>query len=177
VGLRAHAKRMPNLVLPTALLLTLVGGALVAGAPPSLAQTAAPATSPGPAISASPAASATPYPMAANPPENPLVTERVRHEFEAWQRGHIDRTTYSPNAGGTYINAFVQVVKPDLAAIGPLQSVQYLTASPLLGDVVYRYDVTGTSGAVSILYLLNGHGKTDLIVFTPQIFGATSAVQ
>ncbi len=73
-------------------------------------------------------------------------------------------------AGGAYDDAFVAVVAPDLAAIGPLQSVRYRTASLLLGDVVYRYDVTGASGVVSVLYSLDPSGKTDGVVFTPQIF-------
>jgi hypothetical protein len=109
-------------------------------------------------------------PMAMEPPENPLVTKRVSETFNAWQGGHIDRKTYSPAAGGTYDDAFVEVVEPDLKAIGPLQSVRYRTASLLLGDVVYRYDITGASGVVSVLYSLDPNGKTDGVVFTPQVF-------
>jgi hypothetical protein len=55
-----------------------------------------------------------------------------------------------------------------------LQSVQYRSASLLLGDVVYRYDLTGASGAVSVLYWLDPRGKTDGIVFTPLIFRSAS---
>ena len=110
---------------------------------------------------------------AANPPENQLVTTRVREAFTAWQSGRIDRKTYSPDAGGTYDDALVQAVEPDLAAIGTLQTVTYRTTSLLLGDFVYRYEITGASGVVSVLYSLDQRGKTDGIVFTPRIFVGT----
>jgi hypothetical protein len=103
-------------------------------------------------------------------PENPLISERVRHEFLAWQRGRIDRATYSPDAGGTYDNAVVQSTQPVLAEVGPPDAVIYRSVSALLGDFVYRYDVTGPTGWVSVLYSLDANGKTDGIVFTPQIF-------
>jgi hypothetical protein len=165
---------MPNSFRPAAGTLTLIGMTLALGAPQTLAQTPASAvTSPATTAPVAPSPSAAP-PSAiatpANPPENPLVTTRVRQEFLAWQRGRIDRKTYSPPAGGTYIDALVNVVSPDLTAIGQVQSVQYRTASFLLGDLVYRYDVTGASGVVSVLYWLDARGKTDGIVFTPQIF-------
>jgi hypothetical protein len=136
--------------------LTALAGA---GGAPALAQPA------------SPPASAMPAPTAdaANPPENPLITARVRQEFLAWQGGRINRSTYSPDAGGTYIDAYVSIVSPSLA-IGGVQTVRYQTASLLLGDIVYRYEITGPSGAVSVLYSLDSRGKTDGIVFTPEIF-------
>jgi hypothetical protein len=115
-----------------------------------------------------------PAPTPPNPAENPLVTARVRQEFLAWQQGHIDRKTYSPEAGGTYMNAVVAQVQPDLVAIGTPQAVTYETTSLLFGDFVYRYDVTGTSGVVSVLYTLSDRGKTDGIVFTPKIFAAST---
>jgi hypothetical protein len=127
-------------------------------------------------VPASPsAAPPSPLPTPANPPENPLVTARVTKEFLAWQHGHIDRSGYSPEAGGTYINAFVALVAPDLQAIGTPETTVYQTAALLLGDLVYRYDITGTSGSVSVLYSLNQNGKTDSIVFTPEIFRTGSA--
>jgi hypothetical protein len=137
---------------------------LVAAA--ALAANAQTTTVPTPPSSAPPS----PFPTPANPPENPLVSARVTKEFLAWQRGHIDRSAYSPEAGGTYIDAVVAVVAPDLQAIGAPQTTVYQTSALLLGDLVYRYDITGTSGAVSVLYSLNQNGKTDSIVFTPQIF-------
>jgi hypothetical protein len=103
------------------------------------------------------------------------VTARVSREFAGWQRGHIDRATYSPQAGGTYIDALVNLVSPDLTAIGPLQTISYRSASLLLGDLVYRYDITGPTGAVSVLYSLDARGKTDGIVFTPLIFRTAPA--
>jgi len=127
-------------------------------------------TPPGPSASASPS----PLPTATQAAENPLVTERVRREFSAWQRGRIDRRTYSPEAGGTYIDAFIALVSPDLAAIGALQTVQYRGASLLLNDLVYRYDLTGSAGAVSVLYALDQRGRTDGIVFTPLVFRTAS---
>jgi hypothetical protein len=125
---------------------------------------------PAPMMSASPSASPSALPTATQAPENALVTARVRQEFTAWQRGRIDRKTYSPTAGGTYDDSIVAVVSPDLTAIGPLQSVQYETASLLLGDLVYRYTATGSTGSVSILYALDQRGRTDGIVFTPLVF-------
>ncbi len=160
---------MPHGIRPTAVLFTLFASTLLANVPPTMAQPASPAPAMRPPPAMSPGAATPPAPPA-NPPEDTLVTARVRHEFDAWQSGRIDRATYSPNAGGTYIDAFVAVVSPDLAAVGPLQSVQYQTSSQVLGDTVYRYDVSGTSGVVSVLYLLDARGKTDLIVFTPRIF-------
>jgi hypothetical protein len=125
-----------------------------------------PVPTPGMSPSPSPSALATP----ANPPENTLVTDRVRDAFLAWRTERVVRSQYSPDAGGTYMPAYVAVVAPDLTAIGPLQTVTYQTASLLLGDVVYRYSVTGTNGAVSVLYSLDPNGKPDDIVFTPLIF-------
>ncbi len=106
----------------------------------------------------------------ANPPENPLVTTRVRDAFLAWQSGRIDRKTYSPNAGGTYSDPVIAQVSPDLNAVGAPQTVTYRTASLLLGDLVYRYDIVGATGTVSVLYALDMNGRTDNIVFTPVIF-------
>jgi hypothetical protein len=131
---------------------------------------AARAQTPAPMMTPLPAASPSPLPTTPPVPENPLVTARVRQAFTAWQHGRIDRKEYSPAAGGTYIDAYVAVVSPDLTAIGPLQSVQYRTTSLLLGDLVYRYDISGSTGAVSVLYALDARGRTDGIVFTPLIF-------
>jgi hypothetical protein len=138
--------------------------------------TPGPVMTPAPPMRPLPAASpSTPLlPTAAPAPENALVTARVRQAFNAWQHGRIDRTEYSPAAGGTYIDAYVAVVSPDLTAIGPLQSVQFRTASLLLGDLVYRYDITGSAGAVSVLYALDARGRTDGIVFTPLIFRSSA---
>lgn len=116
------------------------------------------------------ASSPTPVPAASAVPENPLVTARVTKEFLAWQRGKIERSSYSPFAGGTYDDALVAVVAPDLRAVGAPQSTTYRTASLLLGDLVYRYDVAGTGGTISVLYFLNQAGQTDGIAFTPRIF-------
>jgi hypothetical protein len=132
---------------------------------------------PAPAPTSSPAASPAAYAPPTNPPENPLVTARVRSEFLAGQNGHINRATYTPQAGGVYIDALVRIEQPDLAAIGPPQTVTYQTASLLFGDLVYRYDVTGPSGVVSVLYWLDDRGKTDGIVFTPKIFAAPATPQ
>lgn len=163
---------------------------------PAVAQTPTPVTTPGPAMSPgpvmtaapmatvmpiatplmSPSPAASPIPTPSNPPENTLVTARVRAAFEAWQRGGIDRKAYTPDAGGTYIDAFVEVVKPDLAAIGPVQSVTYQSAALLLNDLVYRYDVTGPSGDISVLYSLDQAGKVDGIVFTPLIFRSAAPI-
>lgn len=137
---------------------------------PPPVMTPAQVTTPVPVMSAAPSPSASASPTATAPPENALVTARVRNEFNAWQRGRIDRKTYSPEAGGTYDDAVVAVVAPDLRAIGPLQNVQYRTASLLLGDLFYRYDLTGSSGTVSVLYALDQRGRTDAVVFTPLIF-------
>ena len=128
---------------------------------------------PSPAPSSSPSSSPAPISATENPPENPVVTSRVREAFAAWQRGRIDRTTYSPEAGGTYDDALVKVVEPDLAAIGATQTIAYRTTALLLGDFVYRYEITGASGVVSVLYSLDQRGKTDGIVFTPRIFMRT----
>jgi hypothetical protein len=126
---------------------------------------------------ASPSASPSALPIETPVPENALVTARVQQEFNAWRRGRIDRKTYSPTAGGTYDDAVIAVVSPDLAAIGPPQTVQYRTASLLLGDLVYRYDISGGQGAVSVLLALNQRGQTDTIVFTPIIFRTTANPQ
>jgi hypothetical protein len=138
------------------------------------AQTA-PSATPAPVVT--PAASPSALPTATPVPENALVTARVQQEFNAWLHGRIDRKTYSPSAGGTYDDAVIAVVSPDLAAIGPLQTVQYRTASLLLGDLVYRYDINGSQGAVSVLLALNQRGQTDSIVFTPIIFRTTANPQ
>jgi hypothetical protein len=142
---------------------------------PASVMTPVPAMTP----AASPSASASPsaLPTATPVPENALVTARVQQEFNAWLHGRIDRKTYSPSAGGTYDDAVIAVVSPDLAAIGPLQTVQYRTASLLLGDLVYRYDINGSQGAVSVLLALNQRGQTDSIVFTPIIFRTTANPQ
>jgi hypothetical protein len=140
-------------------------------APSPPLMTPAPAITPTrPSPSASASASPSPLPTAAQVPENPLVTARVQQEFNAWQRGRIDRKRYSPQAGGTYDDSVVGVVSPDLVAVGPLQSVQYQSAALLLGDLVYRYVAIGSTGSVSVLYALDGRGRTDGIVFTPLIF-------
>jgi hypothetical protein len=142
---------------------------------PIPAMTPARVTTPAPVMTAAPSPSALPSPLATptQAPENGLVTTRVRQEFDAWQRGRIDRKTYSPAAGGIYDDSLVAAVSPDLTAIGPLQSVQYQTASLLLGDLVYRYTATGSMGSVSVLYALDQRGRTDGIVFTPLIFRTT----
>jgi hypothetical protein len=144
--------------------LILAATALGADAQPTLTPSPAAGSSPSPA----------PAPLAApdNPPENPLVTARVRQEFLDWQSGRIDRARYSPEAGGTYADAFIKLVQPDLAEIGAPQTVTYRTTSVLLGDFVYRYEISGNSGVISVLYSLDGRGKTDTIVFTPKIFSA-----
>jgi len=156
-----------------AAMLLFAATALTAGAQTAGAQTTGAQTTTAPAPSSAEPPSALPTP--ANPPENPLVTARVTKEFLAWQRGHIARSGYSPQAGGTYINAFVALVAPDLQAIGTPQTPVYQTAALLLGDLVYRYEISGTSGAVSVLYSLDQNGKTDSIVFTPLVFRAGSA--
>jgi hypothetical protein len=46
-----------------------------------------------------------------------------------------------------------------------------------LGDLVYRYDISGGQGAVSVLLALNQRGQTDTIVFTPIIFRTTANPQ
>jgi len=142
---------------------------------PTRIVTPAPMMSAQPSPSNSPSASPSPLPTAAQVPENPLVTARVQQEFNAWQRGRINRKTYSPQAGGTYDDSVVGVVSPDLIAVGPLQGVQYQSAALLLGDLVYRYVATGSTGSVSVLYALDGRGRTDGIVFTPIIFRAAPA--
>lgn len=158
---------MPNPRHQAALGLTVLAGLLSFVPLPVVAQS-------NPAPVNSPASAASPTGLApVEPPENPLITKRVIDTFNAWQRGHIDRTTYSPAAGGTDNDALIAVVAPDLRAIGPLQNVRYRTASLLLGDVVYRYEITGASGVVSVLYSLDPNGKTDGVVFTPQIFRAS----
>jgi hypothetical protein len=136
---------------------------------PAPVMTPAHVMTPAPVMTAAPS----PSPTAPPAPENPLVTARVRQEFNAWQRGRIDRKTYSPAAGGTYDDAVIGVVSPDLTSAGPLQNVQYQTASLLFGDLVYRYEATGSNGSVSILFSLDGRGRTDGIVFTPLIFRST----
>jgi hypothetical protein len=135
---------------------------------------AQPVTPPASIPTPAPANNPSPLPTPVTPPENPLVTTRVRSEFDAWQRGHINRSTYTPMAGGTYINALIGQVQPDLQAIGAVQTVSYETVSVLYGDFVYLYDVTGTTGEVSVLCALDDRGKVDDIVFTPRIFVAPS---
>jgi hypothetical protein len=182
IALRAAAAA--SLTLATALAVLASGGV------PARAQAPAPVMTPVPPMSPAPIAtpmpmmtpalaspSPSPSPSASSPPENTLVTARVRDEFDAWQRGRIDRKNYSPYAGGTYIDAFVAQVQPDLAAAGAVVSLQYRTASLLLGDVVYRYDVVCSTGVFSVLYSLDPQGKTDGIEFTPQIFRSTSISQ
>jgi hypothetical protein len=134
------------------------------------------ARSPAPGQSATAAVSPTPIPTPVNPPENALVTERVRRTFVAWQRGHVDRKAYSPYAGGTYLPAYVAIVQPILN-IGSPQTVTYQTATPLLGDIVYRYEIAGSGGAISMLYALDQDGRTDGVVFTPEIFRVGGAQQ
>jgi hypothetical protein len=164
----------PNVLLPFIVALVVCAQAAVR------AQTPAPAITPAPlpSRSSSPAPSASPsaFPTTALVPENSLVTARVRREFDAWQRDRIDRKTYSPTAGGIYSDAVVAIVEPDLAAIGPLQTIDYHSTSLLLGDLVYRYDISGSAGVVSVLYSLDDRGRTDGIVFTPQVFRATGNV-
>ena len=136
---------------------TLAACALAAFGSPVHAQSVTPAMSPAP--SATPASAPTAVPTPANPAENPLVTARVTRTFSAWQRGHINRADYSAQASGTYIDALVQQFSPDLAALGAVQSIRYQTASLLLGDVVYRYQINAASGAVSVLYALDPNGR------------------
>ncbi len=107
---------------------------------------------------------------AANPPENELITTRVTQEFDAWRRGTIDRKHYTGAAGGTYDESVVRVVTPDLQAIGQVQSATYRTTSLLLGDLFYRYDIVGSAGTISVLYVLDQTGKVDGVTFTPEIF-------
>ncbi len=183
-----NAAAAAALTVATALAFLASGGAPARAQVPAPVITApvitpVPYTSPAPIVTPmpmmspammSPSPSPSPSPSASTAPENTLVTARVRDEFNAWQRGRIDRKTYSPYAGGTYIDAFVGQVQPDLAAAGPVVSLQYRTASLLLGDLVYRYDVTCSTGVVSVLYSLDPQGKTDGIEFTPQIFRNSS---
>jgi len=136
-------------------------------------------TSPAPTQSALAAVSPTPVPTPVNPPENALITQRVRATFVAWQHDRVNRKAYTSYAGGTYDPAYIAIVQPILA-IGPPQTLTYETATLLLGDVVYRYRITGTTGTVSILYSLDPSGRTDGVVFTPGDFraaGNTPAAQ
>jgi hypothetical protein len=128
------------------------------------------APSPAPSAFPSPSPSPSPTSTPQQPLENPLVTERIRREFLAWQGGRIDRATYSPDAGGTYDDALVASTRPVLVDVGTPNAIIYRETSLLLGDYVYRYDVTGTTGWVSVLYSIDANGKTDGIVFTPQVF-------
>jgi hypothetical protein len=131
-------------------------------------------TSPAPTPSALAAVSPTPIPTPVNPPENALITQRVRATFLAWQHDRVDRKAYTPYAGGTYDPSYVAIVEPILE-IGPPQTLTYETASLLLGDVVYRYRITGATGTVSILYSLDPNGRTDGVVFTPEDFRVDSS--
>ena len=141
-----HALRLSGLVL--SLIAAAAAGAQAQPLPPGQAETAA----------------------AANPPENQLITTRVTQAFNAWQRGSIDRKQYTGPAGGTYDDAVLRVVTPDLVAIGTVQSATYRTTSLLLGDLFYRYEIVGSAGTISVLYVLDQSGKVDGITFTPQIF-------
>jgi hypothetical protein len=168
---------------PAIILLAALAAVPAGAQTPSPLVTPAPAmspgpTSPGPIMTPMPMATAmpmmspspSPIPTPSNPPENSVVTAQVQAAFNAWQRGHIDRKLYAPYAGGTYMDAYVQIITPDLTPIGPAQTVTYQTASPLVDDMVYRYEIAGSSGAVSVLYSVDANGKIDNIVFTPEIF-------
>jgi len=104
---------MAQIVRPLAVALTVLALAVAVDVHVD-AQTMTPTPS---GASPSPGAAPSPIPTMANPPENPLITARVRDAFLAWQRGHINRSTYSPQAGGTYIDALIALDRPDLEAI------------------------------------------------------------
>jgi len=153
-----------------------LGAAVLFGGQPSSAQTTARGSmsAPTPAPLSTPDAAPTTNafgptqfePPYQRPDEDPKVTARVEREFNGWQRGHIKRSTYTPNESGKYDPQTLENLSLALQALGPIQQTTYVGASSLLGDMYYSYDLACTNGSTNVVIALTSDGKTDLINFS-----------
>jgi len=131
-------------------MIAIVLAALVAAAPPALAQNAA-----SPAPASSPAA------------EDPKITDRVKTEFAAWQKGQIVRAHYTQQANESFSDTTIAAISEQLRTLGDLKSATFKGASTESGSTVYAYRVSCAKGDVSMTLALDKTGHISGVAFRP----------
>jgi hypothetical protein len=99
--------------------------------------------------------------------ENPKVTALAREEFAAWQAGKIDRKRYTDAANSAFNDATVSAISGQLADLGEIDSVKYVSLAPQGGNAVYTYLVTCGKGKITMTLGLDAANKISAIGFKP----------
>lgn len=144
----------------------LLGAGAFAAYRPVMAQTspapsAAP-TAPGPDDSVE---SPPPIPSPQPAVEDPKIHKIAVREFLAWQTATVDRDLYSDTVNGELTDDLMDRATKTLAAMGALQSAQFLGISKSKAVSLYVYKMTCVNGSVNMDFSVDPSGKIGLIFF------------
>jgi hypothetical protein len=126
------------------------------------------------APSAAPSRSLTAPDRAGNPSgaapqsEDPRVTERVKTEFLAWQRGELDRSTYTTAAAEQFNDDAVETMSGHLKPLGALLTTTAVGQTKQANTTIYVYWVRCQNGNVRMKLGLDKLGKICDISFQPE---------
>lgn len=110
-------------------------------------------------------AQATPAATAA--PEDPKITDMVKTEFEAWQKGQLTRSHYTLGANQTFSDDRVAALSEQLRKLGEIKATKYLGSSVEMTSIDYSYRLDCQSGGVIVQLFVDKTGKIAGIGFRP----------
>jgi hypothetical protein len=113
------------------------------------------------------AADAAPSPAASPVAEDPKITERVKTEFTAWQRGELVRAHYSQEANQGLNDTMVAGMSEHLKPLGAIKSTVYQSTTVQGGNTAYAYRVNCEKGDVLVKLVVDKLGKIGGISFRP----------
>jgi hypothetical protein len=100
--------------------------------------------------------------------EDPKITQRVRGEFAAWQRGALDRSAYSAATGEQLNDDTVDAMSDHLKPLGAVRSTTSLFNFKQAGSTIYVYLVHCENGTVRMKLGFDTAGKISAVSFEPE---------
>jgi hypothetical protein len=100
-------------------------------------------------------------------PEDPLVTRRAMEWFGRFQNGTVDRTQLSTAIDAKLTPPALAAMKKQLAPLGAPTGIGYGGARQVKGEMVYRYVIVFSVGAIQEFMSVDKLGKISGVLFLP----------
>ena len=104
---------------------------------------------------------------AAQAPENPAITRRVDAQFDAWQRGSLDRSLYALRANEQLGADVVGAISAHLKPLGTLHSANSLFKYKESGSTIYVYSLRCENGSIRMRLGFDPQGRISTVSFEP----------